>query len=337
MRTAWEGDGMTDWREHDTAVSYFVPSSDEAGLRLHLRMRAPVGKDPLGCRPVLLVHGATYASPLYDIAHPGASWLQAIADAGFAAYALDIRGYGKSRSQVMETADRPYATGDQALRDIDDAVIWLMARHGVARIALGGGSWGSITTARYAATMGRDKIDRLLLYAPIYAERNSGWLKLLADPADASRINPAFGAFRWVNEETTRLRWDEECPPGVTRRDEAVLTAMFQASLADDPIAAGREPPAFRAPNGTFLDLWEAFNERALYDPAAIMCPVLLLRGDADMTSTRTDALALFDRLGTEARHYVEIADGGHFVSAERRAPQVFAEANAFLQIQAWD
>jgi len=326
---------MSDWRNHDTAVSHFVESSDEDGLRLHLRMRALAGKDPLDCKPVLLVHGATYASPLYDVAHPGASWLQAIADAGFAAYAIDIRGYGKSRSHLMETAGRPYATGDQALRDIDDAVNWLAVRHGVSRIALGGGSWGSITTARYAATAGRDKVERLLLYAPIYAERNQRWLKLLADPADQSRINPAFGAFRWVNEETTRLRWDEECPPGVTRRDEAVLTAMFQASLADDPLSAGRNPPAFRAPNGTFLDLWEAFNGRARYDPGAIACPVLLLRGGADMTSTRSDALCLFDRLGTNARHYVEIADGGHFISAERRALQVFAEANAFLRMDA--
>ncbi|RVU36858.1 alpha/beta fold hydrolase [Hwanghaeella grinnelliae] len=315
----------------DAASSHFIESGDEPGLRLHLRLRAPVGKDPLACPPVLLVHGATYASPLYDVAHPGASWLQAIAEAGFAAYALDIRGYGQSRSQVMEDADSPYATGDQALRDIDDAVTWLIARHGAGRVALGGGSWGSITTARYAATIGRGKVERLILYAPIFAERNQGWLTLLADPKEPSRINPGFGACRWVNEETTRLRWDEESPPGVTRRDDAVLTAMFQASLADDPLAKKQTPPAFRAPNGTFLDLWEAFNGRALYDPAAITCPTLLLRGGADMTSTRSDALALFDKLGTDARHYVEIADGGHFVSAENRAPQVFAEANAFL------
>ena len=324
---------MTDWHSYDTATSHFVDSTDESGLRLHLRMRAPGGSDPLGCKPVLLIHGATYASPLYDVAHPGASWLQAIADEGFAAYAIDIRGYGKSRSQVMDDADRPYATGDQALRDIDDAVTWLIARHGVDRVALGGGSWGSITSACYATTIGRDKVERLILYAPIFAEPNQGWLTLLADPMDPSRINPDFGACRWVNEETTRLRWDAESPPGVIRRDDAVLTAIFQASLADDPLAAVQNPPAFRAPNGTFLDLWEAFNGRALYDPSKITCPTLLLRGGADMTSTRSDALALFDRLGTDARHYVEIADGGHFVSAERRAPQVFAEANAFLRM----
>ncbi|MEO0363280.1 MAG: alpha/beta hydrolase, partial [Pseudomonadota bacterium] len=88
------------WRDHDAARSHFVASSDEAGLRLHLRAH----EDDPERAPALFVHGATYASRLYDIPHPGASWLRATADAGFAAYALDIRGYGLSRSTEMERA-----------------------------------------------------------------------------------------------------------------------------------------------------------------------------------------------------------------------------------------
>ena len=325
------GTKVSDWRNFDTAASYFLDSSDEPDLRLHLRMRAPAGKNPFACPPVLLVHGATYASRLYDVPWSGASWLQAIADVGFAAYAIDIRGYGKSHSIVMERAEKPYSTGDQAVRDIADAVNLLCDRHGVDKISLLGGSWGSITTARYAAGPGRSKVERLVLYAPLFAERNEGWRALLGDPENPERINPAFGACRWVTEEQTRLRWDEECPPGVTRRDDNVLSAMFESSLTDDPQSINRDPLAFRAPNGTFVDLWEVFNGRPLYDPGKILCPTLLLRGGADLTSTRSDALALYDLLGTQHRHYVEIADGGHFVSAEKRAPQVFAEANAFL------
>ena len=72
-------------------------------------------------------------------------------------------------------------------------------------------------------------------------------------------------------------------------------------------------------------------NGRPLYDPAPIRCPTLLIRGGADPTATRADALGLFDRLGATDRHYVEIAGGAHFVSAERRAPQAFAAVRAFL------
>jgi pimeloyl-ACP methyl ester carboxylesterase len=315
------------WVDHDSASSHFVASTDEPGLKLHLRAH----EDDPERTPVLMVHGATYASRLYDIPHPGASWLRATADAGFAAYALDIRGYGRSRSEVMECATAPYAPASSAIRDIDDAVTWICARHGVETLRLIGGSWGSITTALYTATIGAARVARLVLYAPIYAERNEGWLELLADPDCPDRLNPAFGAARLVTEAETRTRWDAEIPQGADWRDEAVLQAMVRSSLADDPASTIQDPRAFRAPNGTFLDLWEAFNGRPLYDPLAIRCPTLLIRGAADPTSTRSDALALFDRLGAADRQYVEIANGAHFVSAERRAPQLFDAVNCFL------
>lgn len=315
------------WRKDDTAISHFVMSTDEASLKLHLRAHAD---DPRRL-PVLMVHGATYASRLYDIPHPSASWLRAASEAGYAAYALDIRGYGLSRSPVMEGAGTPYAPASDAIRDIDDAVTWICERHGVDDLRLIGGSWGSITTALYASTIGRSRVGRLVLYAPIFGERNAGWLDLLTDPERPGSLNPAFGAARLVTESETRARWDAEMPPGADWRDETVFQALMQSSLADDPASATHDPPAFRAPNGTFLDLWEAFNGRPLYDPAAIGCPTLLIRGSADPTSTRSDALALFDRLGAADRQYIEIANGAHFVSAERRAPQVFDAVNAFL------
>jgi len=158
-----------------------------------------------------------------------------------------------------------------------------------------------------------------------------GWLKLLTDPNRSSRLNPEFGTTRLVTEAATRARWDAEMPPGSQWRDEAVFQALMQSSLADDPASGTHDPPAFRAPKGTFVDLWEAFNSRPLYDPAATRFPTLLIRGGADPTATRSDTLALLDRLGAADRHYVEIANGTHFVSAERRAPQVFATVNTFL------
>ncbi len=316
------------WQDHDTATSHFIDSSDEPGLRLHIRAH---DDDPARA-PVLFVHGATYASRLYDIAHPGASWLRATADAGMAAYALDIRGYGQSRSMVIGRTSAPYARATDAIRDIDDAVAWICARHGVSQIRLVGGSWGSITTALYSSTIGAGRVARLVLYAPIYAEQNSGWHRVLADLHDPTRLNPSFGAVRLVTEGATRARWDAEMPEGVDWRDEAVFQALVQSSLADDPCAVHHDPPAFRAPNGTFVDLWEAFNARPLYDPEDLACPTFLIRGGADPTSTRTDALGLFDRIASEEKHYTEIANGAHFVSAEKRAHLVFGAVVQFLR-----
>ncbi len=316
------------WRKHDTANSHFIVSSDEPDLHLHLRAH----DDEPDRIPVLFVHGATYASRLYDVPHSGASWLKATTETGFAAYALDIRGYGKSQVSGLEDAEKPYATGRDAVADITDAVTWICQRHGVDRIGLLGGSWGSITTAMFAAGPGSAKVSALVLYAPIFADKNSGWLDFLSDSSDRTMFDPAFRAARAICEGSTRTRWDSEIPQDAGWRDEDVFQALVQSSLSDDPGAPHRDPPAFLAPNGTLLDLWEAFNARPLYDPARITCPTLLIRGSADTTSTRSDALALFDRLGTQSKRYAELSGGAHFASAEQLGPQIFSTTNAFLR-----
>jgi len=318
------------WQQHDTARSHFIPSSDEPEARLHLRAHADDQSRP----PVLFVHGATYASRLYDVPHPGASWLKATSEAGYAAYAIDIRGYGKSAVRDLAGRASPYARAADAVKDIGDAVRWLCERHNRNHIDLIGGSWGSITSAMFASGVLNSQIAALVLYAPIFREVNPGWLSFLCDPSDPSQFNPAFRAARQVCEMSTRARWDAEIPAGEDWRDEAVFQALVQSSLSDDPHAAHRDPPAFLAPNGTLLDLWEAFNARSLYDPSRITCPTLLIRGGADTTSTRSDALALFDAIAAPTKRYVELANGAHFASAERIGPQVFRTVNTFLKDQ---
>ena len=298
------------------AATCWVDSTDLPGLRLHLRAR---GDDPAR-PPILMVHGATYASPLFDLSVPGYSWMAALAAAGFAAYALDVRGYG--RSPMPALPDVPLARMDEAGRDIGDAMRWIAKRHGRTP-ALLGGSWGSITTAAWVAAGG--EVAALVLYAPIFAARNQSWIDLLDEDG---RLRD-WGATREITLEGTRARWDAEIPRGADWREEAVLQDLWAQSLADQDRPA--EAEAFEAPNGTFLDLWEAMNGRPLYDPAAVRCPTLLIRGGADPTSTRADALGLLDRLGADERRYVEIANGAHFVSAERRASQVFAASASFL------
>lgn len=318
---------MADWRAFDTSESHFIASTLTPGLKLHLRARDGAAK----AMPVLFVHGATFSSRLYDIPHSGVNWLQAAVEAGLSPYALDIRGYGRSKPGSFPLEAEPYAQGDEAIADIDDAVDWITARHAGAPVAIVGWSWGSITTARYAIGAGAGKVARLVLYAPIFAERNPSWLEMLADPADSSRL-AAFKAWRRLDLASTRHRWDAQIPTGCESwRHETVLQALVAASLADDKDSDQTEPPSFRVPNGTFIDLWESFNAREPYDPALLTCPVMLVRGTQDSTSTRTDALALFDRLQAEKRRYVEIANGTHFINAEAQAKDLFGSSHQFI------
>ncbi len=312
-------------------AKHHLPQPDEPGLYIHVRECRPAGLEkPIGA--ILFVHGATFASAIWDIGMPGMSFLERAAQLGMTSYALDVRGYAGSPSRAMAEADAPYARAQQAVRDIDLVVDFIRSREGCERILLVGGSWGSITGGSYAAGAGKRKLSGLVLHAPIFAEPNPGWLDLIADPADRKRANPALGAFRLVTEAEASIRWDAEIPEGSTEqfRDEAVLGAIMQDEIAAGLRPGADMPSALKVPNGALLDLFEAYSRRPLYEPADIAMPTLLLRGSRDTTSTRSDALALFDRLGTRVKRYVEISHGTHFIGAERQAWQVQEAVLAF-------
>lgn len=313
---------MSDWQSLDTSARIRLVSRHAPDVTLTLRHR---GAGP----PVLFVHGATFSGRLFDIPHPGLNWLEVAAKAGFSAYALDIRGYGLSQPKSFLT-DCPYAQGHEAIEDIGQAVDWIMAQHDGVPVSLVGWSWGSLTTARYAIQAKRDRVGALVLYAPIFSERNDGWLEVLSRADDRTRRRD-FGAFRHVDLKDTRARWDEQLPPRANWRAESALRALVDASIADDCAVDASAASRFRVPNGTFLDLWECFNGRPIYQPSGIACPTMLIRGSQDPTSTRSDALSLLDQVGAEDRSYVEIQGGTHFVNAEIRAPSLFSAVNAFL------
>lgn len=311
-----------DWTEHDLSQRYGVPSTSTPGLTLTLRGRG-------AGRPVLFVHGATFSGRIFDIPHPRVNWLQAAADAGFTAYALDIRGYGLSKPNAFPT-DRAYATGDEAVADITDAMNWIATRHGGEPIGLVGWSWGTITARRYAAGPGKDRVSGLVLYAPIHAEVNEGWIDMLADPADRRRLRN-LAPYRLVDMADTRARWNAQLPLDASWRRDDVMHALVASSIADDGPGVDTDPPSFRVPNGTFMELWKCFNGNPVHDPADVKCPCLLVRGSNDPTATRSDSLTLMDSLGAEDRSYLEIAGGTHFINAEVRAPALFNAVHAFL------
>ena len=302
------------------------------GPRLALRHRPAEGlkRGP----PVLFVHGATLASELYDVPVEGYSWMRHAAAHGRDAFALDVRGYGRSeRPPAFERPageSGPYARHDAAVADIARAATFVQERTGADRIDLVGGSWGSITAAIFAAT-DAGALRRLVLFAPIFAEVNESWLAITADPREPTRPNMGLGAYRRVTREAVRRRWDAEIPvPDKTAfRPEPVFTALMDAALGNDRQASEHDPPAMRVPNGTLLDLHEAFSGRPLYDPGAITTPALLVRGACDPTSTGTDMGRLAERLPVSRT--VTVSDASHFAIAERAATKVFRAAEAFL------
>lgn len=304
-------------------ISNFIPSTSELGLELHV---AELGKGS----PILFIHGATVASHGFYAPVKGRNWMAAAAEAGFASYALDIRGYGKSQSDQMWKQTNPYAPASDAIKDIDDAVEWISRRHRCAP-SLVGISWGSVTCGLYASTIGRERINRLVLAAPIFAERNELWRNMIGDPADKEKLNPAFGAYRATALTDLLDRVNEELPVGCDWHSEGAVEAVVTSALQDDVKSNNFAVPKLHSPNGTFVDLIQCFNGVPLYRPEDVNVPVMIIRGSHDLTSTRSDALNLFDKIGSSERRYIEIANGGHFVSLAKNSGEVFSETNNFL------
>jgi alpha-beta hydrolase superfamily lysophospholipase len=308
-------------------------SSAAAWLTLRLHAVVPERMSPCAA---LVLHGATLPGFIFDLPVPGASFQERLAATGLASYALDARGYGRSTRPVPGGAgwadDQPFARANEVVDDVADAVRYLREVRGHPEVALIGFSWGSVCAGSFASRFG-DQLDRLVLCAPIHACRNERWLQGLRDPADPTRCNRALGAYRWTTAEGLRARWDADIPPADRQawRAPDVLDAVLANALANDPLSATRSPPAFRAPNGSFADLFEAFSGRAVFDASRIRAPTLLLRGEADTTASDDDARGLLQALGSINKHYQVIAAGGHFQCLERSMPRMIDACAEFL------
>ena len=293
----------------------------------------PVG--PVIHPPVLLVHGATFGSALFDLPLAGYSLMQALAGGGRVVYAIDVRGYGASNgNSVMNSppaAHPPFSRARQAIEDIGVAVSEIRRRQSVRAIDLIGFSWGTITAGWYASEHVAE-IRRLVLYAPVFAEKNTMWLDRIGDPADRSKLAGHFGAYRLITMADVIARWDSDTagnPQDV--REDGVVESLFEAAVRLDALAGSRQPPAFRCPNGAFADLIEVFNGRPLYDPGTIEAPVLLVRGERDTTSTASDMRRLEAAIGSAEKSWLEIPDGSHFLCIEKNHMNLHRAITAYL------
>jgi len=285
--------------------------------------------------PVLLVHGATFGSALFDLPLAGYSLMQALARDGRFVYAVDVRGYGASiESSVMNApmaAHPPFCRARNAVDDIGAAVSEILWRRTAQSIDLIGFSWGTITAGWYASRHAAD-IRKLVLYAPLFAENNPMWLDRIGDHADRSRLAGHFGAYRLITREDVIARWNGDVsgdPADV--REDGVVEALFESAAGNDALAGSHQPPAFRCPNGAFADLVEVFNGRPLYDPGTIEAPVLLVRGACDTTSTASDMRHLEAAIGSAEKSSLEIPGGSHFLCIEKNHMSLYRAITTYL------
>lgn len=322
------------WSQGTTVKKdYFLQSSTEPDLELHVRERLPAGADPGELEEaVLFVHGATFGGDTFDLELPGYDWMTQVAERGFAAYYVDLRGYGHS-TRPPAMSDLPeknpvFARAEEVVADVGDTVDFIRERTGADKVNLIGWSWGATVTGMYTAAH-NDKVDRLVLYAPLYSNEDPEWVAQMAAPGNLDQMKDV-GAYRTVDAETVAAIWEDQIVPAdkAAWREEKVFDTWFDTLLTAEPEGAD----AVGAPNGVLVDEWEMRHARPLYDAGQIEVPTLVIRGDADKESRLEDALGVFEKLGSNEKLYVTIGDATHFVCLEKRAPQLVEQVQAFLE-----
>src|SRR5262245_24390174 len=305
--------------------------SPDQGIEIFVRNKRPADMNSFRPeRTVLFVHGSTYpAHTAFDLPLGGMSWMDYIAARGYDVYLLDLRGYGKS-TRPKEVSEKPEANPPivrtvTAVQDVSTVVDFILQRRSIARLNLLGWSWGTTIMATYT-TQNANKVERLILYAP-------QWIR-----TTAPLIQPGAGplpAYRLVRKDQARDRW----LTGVSEDKKATLipSGWFEqwadATWATDSEGAKMNPPMLRAPNGTVQDTAEYWSSgKAVYDPAKISVPTLIVGAEWDADTPAYMRQALFPLLkNSPGKRYVELAEGTHTIMMEKNRLKLFEAVQSFL------
>jgi pimeloyl-ACP methyl ester carboxylesterase len=311
------------------AEDTMIPAADP-GIQLFVRNKRPVGMTRFMPEKILLfVHGATYpAETAFDLPLNGLSMMDYIAGQGFDVYLVDVRGYGGStRPPEMDkpaSESPPIADTRMAVKDVGAAVDYILKRRSVGKISLMGWSWGTSIMGMYTAEH-NNKVNRLVLYAPLW---------IFSTRPIIGGDGP-LGAYRTVSRDSAKARWLAGVPEA--KKADLIPAGWFEqwadATWATDPVGAKQSPPVLRASNGVLQDVrsyWAA--GKALYDPADIRVPTLLIHAEWDADLPSDQAQAYFKKLtNTPYKRFVELGEGTHTVMMEKNRMQFFHEVANFL------
>jgi pimeloyl-ACP methyl ester carboxylesterase len=256
-------------------------------------------RPPHPARTILMVHGATWsARPDFDLQVPGEqrSILAALAARGYAAYAIDLRGYGAT------PRDRSgWLTPRRAAADVELTLEWIAQQQpALPRPALLGWSNGALV-AQLVAQQKPALLSGLVLYG-------SPWT-----PGDrfAPDILPRGPAPR-VNNDREGAASDFITAGSIS---QAAIEAYIATALRLDPIRAE----------------WSSAVEWNALDAGKVRSPTLLLFGEFDPIGDDRQQQT-YRRLGSSEKRMVILKGGDHAALLERTDPDFVAAVTAFLE-----
>lgn len=240
-------------------------------------------------------------------------------------WALDFLGFGGSDRylEMSEPAEchPPLCTAADAAEQLAAAAAFILAHEGLETLSVISHSWGSMPVGRFASAHPA-LLDRWVLLAPI-ARR----------PPRRYETPPRLPAWRLVSNEDQYARFIEDVPAHET---PVLLKADFDewasAYLGSDPESRTRNPASVKTPLGPFSEIIGAWHGSLPYDPAAVRCPIAIIRGEWDGLVPDEDARWLFDAFSRSPdKRDIKIGRATHLMHLEIMRTALWRESTAFL------
>lgn len=248
---------------------------------------------------LLLVHGRTWSAlPNFDLQIPsgGLSLMDALAGEGYAAYAVDLRGYGATPRDATG-----WLTPARAAADVAAVLRWISGRHTTLaqRPTLLGYSRGSHVSL-LVAQQHPELLSTLVLFAlPPVTPREA-----VAAPAEPPR------------KATSRKAAAEDfITPGAAAPE--VIEAYVSQAVAANPVR---------------MD-WRD-EHQFMFDASLVRTPTLILFGANDPLLADDSALRFFGGLATRDRAFVVLPDADHAAHVEQSQRDWLRAVTGFLEQQ---
>jgi pimeloyl-ACP methyl ester carboxylesterase len=256
-------------------------------VRLFLWRKPPAAR-PAGT--ILFVHGSSMASqPTFDLQVPGrphASAMEWFAARGFDTWCMDNEGYGRSDKSRPINCDLANGADDLAAGSE-----YILRASGAKQVLLYGISSGALKAALFAERHPQ-RVARLALDAFVWTGAGSPTL------AERRKKLPEFQSQnrRPIDRAFVRSIFARD-HPGTA--DDATIEAFADAILAlDDSV-----------PTGTYVDMC---SKLPLVDPAKLLVPTIVMRGEYDGIAGFDDLVEFFKRLPNPDKQFAVMAGISH-------------------------
>jgi pimeloyl-ACP methyl ester carboxylesterase len=258
---------------------------------------------------VLFVHGSSMASqPTFDLHVPGrphSSVMEWFAARGFDTWCMDNEGYGRSDKSRPINCD--IANGAE---DLAAGSEYILHETGAKRLLVYGISSGALKAALFTERH-PERVARLALDAFVWTGKGSPTL------AERRKKLPEFQSRhrRPIDRAFVRGIFSRD-HPGTA--DEGTVEAFADAILAlDDSV-----------PTGTYVDMC---SKLPLIDPAKLLVPTIVMRGEYDGIAGFDDLVEFFKRLPNPDKQFAVMAGISHASFQQKNYLAVYHLLHSFF------